>query len=262
MATKNNSSGTQHTPRGVNQGVTLVAHESGRPIDSIVDINGKRRLCVDANVTIGSAVVNVDIDSDTDNIAIRNTVNDDELLIYPDGTIKVRLTDASGTPFSPANPLPVSIQNTSLAVQLTAADGDNVAIHDSDGDELNINPDGSINVKIPVGFGGTFFSKFSDVTSVSSSSLTTILTHTVPALTSVVLYRIEVSGTNIATYEFYVNSTLKGRRRTWFNGNMSESFEFPVSGYKLSATDTIDVKVIHTRPSLGDFEARLHGETI
>jgi len=149
MSTKNKSSGSQFTPRGVNQGVSLVAHETGLPIDSIVDGGGIRRLAVDANVSIQNAVINVDIDSDTDNIAIRNTADDNELLIETDGSITVRLKDENGSAFSTLNPLPVEIVTAlGLNVELDSADGDNVAIHDNEGDELEINTDGSINVKI------------------------------------------------------------------------------------------------------------------
>jgi len=263
MGTKNNSSGSQFTPRGVNQGISLVAHESGLPIDSVVDAGGIRRLAVDSNVTIDNAVVNVDLESDTDNVAIRNTANDNELLIESDGSITIRLKDEAGVAFSAANPLPVQIiSGTGIDVEVDAADGDNIAIHDNEGHELEINPDGSINVVFTAGAGGTPFSFFDEVTGVAAATLTTIATFTVPALTTLKLYRIEVSGSNVATYEIYVNTVIQGRRRTWFNGNMSEEFEFPVSGLVLAATDTIDVKVIHSRPTTGDFEARLHGETL
>ena len=146
MGTKNTSSGSQHTPRGVNQGISLVAHESGLPIDSIVDGGGKRRLCVDANVTVQNAVINVDLDSDTDNVAIRNTNNDNELLIESDGSISIRLNDDNGMPFSIFNPLYTCI---------------------SDGtDQLDINPDGSINVVVSSSSGGTSVSQFDEITGI------------------------------------------------------------------------------------------------
>jgi len=262
MGTKNNSAGSQHNPRGTTQGITLVAHESGLPIDSIVDVNGKRRLAVDANISIASATINVDLESDTDNVAIRNTSNDNELLIHSDGSISIRLKDESGAAFSTANPLPVEIAAGNLDVELDAADGDNVAIHDNEGHELEINADGSINVNATFGSGGTPFSLFDEISAIASATLTTILTHTVPALTTLKLYKIEVSGTNTATYELYVNAVIEGRRRTYFGGSLSEAFEFPTSSLLLAAGDVVDVKVIHGRPFTGDFEARLHGETL
>ena len=133
MGTKNTSSGSQHTPRGVNQGISLVAHESGLPIDSTVDGAGKRRLCVDANVTVQNAVINVDLESDTDNVAIRNTSNDNELLIESDGSISIRLKDEVGNPFTLANPLPVEIAAGNLTVDLDAVvDDDSVRIYGVD----------------------------------------------------------------------------------------------------------------------------------
>jgi hypothetical protein len=129
VGTKNKSSGTQLNPRGATQGITLVAHESGLPFDSIVDLHGVRRLAVDANVTIGSAIISVDIQSDTDNIAIRNTADNNELYIESDGTINIRLRDESGAAFTDLNPLPVKIASAvDLNVELSAKDGDTVAV--------------------------------------------------------------------------------------------------------------------------------------
>lgn len=121
MGTKNKSAGSQHTPRGVTQGVSLVA-PNGLPIDYVIDGTGKIRLAVDANVIINNATVNIDIDSTTDNIAIRNTNNSNELLINGDGSI-----------------------NTNVAV--SAIDGDTIAISDGT-NTLVVNGDGSLNAVI------------------------------------------------------------------------------------------------------------------
>lgn len=99
--------GVQHTGRGPVQGVCLVG-PNGQPIDAIDDA-GVLRLAVDANVDIDNATINVDLESDTDNVAIRNTANDNELLIQSDGSISVRLRDSSGGAINDSNPLPVQI---------------------------------------------------------------------------------------------------------------------------------------------------------
>lgn len=61
----------------------------------------------------------------------------------------VRLGDGTNyitsTTIGPDVGLDVNIINP-ISIEIDAADGDNVAIHDSDGDELQINADGSINV--------------------------------------------------------------------------------------------------------------------
>lgn len=129
MSTKNKSSGTQHNPRGATQGVTLVAHENGLPINTVLDNNGVLRLAVDSNTTITDATINVDLDASTDNVAIRNSTNNNELLIQTDGSISVRLRDSSGNAINSSNPLAVEVVTVSgLDIEVSAQDGDNVAI--------------------------------------------------------------------------------------------------------------------------------------
>lgn len=130
MGTKNRSSGTQQNPRGAAQGVTLVAHESGLPIDSKVDSNGVRRLAVDSTATIENANITVDLDSESgDSVAIGNTGNSDKLYIHSDGSITIRLKDASGAPFSVSNPLPVQIITSGgIDVNTRATGGDSIAV--------------------------------------------------------------------------------------------------------------------------------------
>lgn len=121
MSTKSTrSSGTQHTKRGVNQGVVLVDPITGLPVDVHLDGAGTNRLCVDANITASDITVNNrDLDYTTDNVAIKGATGN-QLVINTNGSI-----DAN--------------------VEVDAADGDNIAISDGVND-LVINPDGSINV--------------------------------------------------------------------------------------------------------------------
>lgn len=231
MSTKSNkSSGTQHTQRGVNQGNVIVGPKSGLPIDEIVDGNGKRRLAVDAALTLDTVTVETD-----DLTAIDDAVR----LEDPDTGAHVRV-EANGS--------------LNANVEVDAADGDNIAVHDSDGNELKINPDGSINTNIVVTT-GTILSFFNEISSVASGINTPILTYTVPLGKTDLLEQIEVSGTNIAAYEVYLNSTIFARKRTYFGSSLNELFTF--SGYKLLAGDTVVVKVLHNRPDVGDFESRI-----
>lgn len=86
--TSNRSSGTQVNQRGVAQGNTLVDPVTGFPVDVINDGAGKRRLCVDANVSLGSVTVNTrDLSATTDNVGISDQVTGNKLLINPDGSI-------------------------------------------------------------------------------------------------------------------------------------------------------------------------------
>lgn len=96
MGTKR-SSGTVHTPKGVNQGNTLIDPNTGQPISVITDNTGKKRLAVDANVTIDNATVDVDLDYTTDSVQIGDPSSGSTLKINPDGSIDSNMeVDAAG----------------------------------------------------------------------------------------------------------------------------------------------------------------------
>jgi hypothetical protein len=193
---------------------------------------------------------------------------------------RVVLVDEVGDKYAKDNPLPVQLSdgsinigtvNAELEVQLSHKDdtpnpgdvADSVRIGDGTY-ELDVNPDGSINVNVQNSSGGNdVISEFAEITSVPLSTMTDILTYTVPAGFTLKLAKIEVSGSNIATYEVTVDGTLEARKRTWFSGPISETFNFETAaagGFPVLAGSVIKVRVIHGRPMLGDFEARLIGE--
>lgn len=185
--------------------------------------------------------------------------------------------DPFGRFYTVDNPLPVQLSdgsinietlNANLSVQLTHRDnypspGDVAdSIRVGDGLHiLDINPDGSINVNIQSGGGQPQeeISVYSEVSSVASSVLTTILTYTVPPTRDAELHRISVNGDNIAKYTVLLNGSTLDRRFTYFSGPLSETFDFITSegGFPIYTGDVIEVKVIHERPFLGDFGARL-----
>lgn len=236
MSTKSTrSSGTQFNARGVTQGTTLVGQKSGLPIDEVVDTNGVRRLAVDAALTLDSITVDTrELRPNTDQVGIGDPQSGNTLEINADGSI-----------------------NTN--VQIDAADGDNIAIHDSSGNELNINPDGSINVNITTSNVGDVRTIYNEITSVGTSVLSTILTYTAPSGKTTFLQTIEVSGTNIAEYQILKNNTIFDKKRSYFGGDLDKEFVFAHSGTGLPLVvgDIIAVKVIHIRPNIGDFNARL-----
>src|SRR4030067_416706 len=126
MSTKSNkSSGTQHNPRGVTQGVTLVDSRTGNPIDTVEDSNGVKRLAVDANVTANISGIEVSLDgtgSGGDNVYLVDNVTGNKLKINPDGSIDTN-------------------------IEVDAADGDNIAIADPiTGNKIKVEADGSINI--------------------------------------------------------------------------------------------------------------------
>ncbi len=98
MSTKSfRSSGSQINQRGVAQGNTLVDPKTGLPVDVILAPDGKRRLCVDAAVTLENLTVDVDLNVDTDGVHIGNPSTGDILLVNSDGSINVNTAvDAKG----------------------------------------------------------------------------------------------------------------------------------------------------------------------
>lgn len=124
MGTKGSrSSGSQFNPKGVVQGNTLVDPNTGQPVDVIIDNVGVRRLAVDANITAQIPQIDVELDYEEDSVAVGDPNSNTILKINPDGSIDTN-------------------------VQIDASSGDNIAIQDTDGDQLAINPDGSINVNV------------------------------------------------------------------------------------------------------------------
>lgn len=235
MATKSTrSSGTQINARGITQGNTLVGPNSGLPIAEVVDSNGVRRLAVDAALTLDTVTVNIDdLTPDKDQVSIGDHTTGNSLEIEPDGSINAN-------------------------VEVDAADGDNVAISDGT-NTLHVNPDGSINVNITTSNPGEVKSFYNEITSVATAVLSTILTYIAPIGKSSFLQGIEVSGTNIAEYQVLINASMLDKKRTYFGGDLDTNFLFAHTGTGLPLTvaDTITVKVIHNRPTVGDFNARL-----
>lgn len=118
MSTKSNrSSGTQHNPRGVTQGNTLVDPFSGLPIDVIVDSDGKRRLAVDAKITAQIGDLQVDLDYHGDSVQIGDPNTNFTLKINPDGSIdsntEVDAADGDNIAIS-SHPLQVSAENADI----------------------------------------------------------------------------------------------------------------------------------------------------
>lgn len=125
MGTKaKRSSGSQFNPKGVTQGNTLVDPNTGLPIDVITDVDGTRRLAVDANITAQVPAIEVELDYESDSVQIGDPNTDATLKINPDGSI-----DSN--------------------VEVDAADGDNIAISDGTNTML-VNPDGSINANVSI----------------------------------------------------------------------------------------------------------------
>lgn len=135
----------------------------------------------------------------------------------------------------------------------------------SNNNEVLPNTDGSINVVITEGGNQVpteIQSFFGDVSAVPSGATVNILTFTVPVDKEFFLQRIEFGGQNIALYEAVLDGAVIDRKRTWFNGDLSSSFEFATDskdGLKLTTGQVLAVRVQNFRPEIADFEARIHG---
>lgn len=103
---------------------------------------------------------------------------------------------------------------------------------------------------------------FDEVTSVATSTLTTVVSYTVPAGLGFLLQLVEASGTNIAEYRVLLDTTLIAKRRTYFGGAVNTDFKFDGfnnKGIVVAAATVITLKVIHERPDTGDFSGRILG---
>jgi hypothetical protein len=259
------------------------------PVASQLDANqciqgayddAKGRLRVEGEATIVNGALEVYIQATDDNIAIRNTSNGYELKINADGSINTVATfsgtvavgspDKSSFVYGTSNELSIGgvFQDTSPtltagqagAVRLTNNRAFHVNLRDSSGNEINnSNP---LSVTLSPGSSGLPISNYSEVTSVASGVLTTILTYTVPAAVSLYLNRIEIAGTNISQYSIQFNAVTNAKKYTGYT-SLNDVFDYTMGGsedgFQLSTGTVVTVKTIHNRPFVGDFNARLQG---
>lgn len=149
MGTKSNrSAGTQHNPKGVTQGVTLVDPKSGNPIDSVTDSNGVRRIAVDGNFTAQNVQATVELDYTEDSVSIGDDVSGNKLKIENDGSINANVEvdaadgDNVGLKVQQRNNSPSDAQyNKRVTAKTgTGANSDttsmDVSLHDHQGNEL------------------------------------------------------------------------------------------------------------------------------
>jgi hypothetical protein len=102
---------------------------------------------------------------------------------------------------------------------------------------------------------GTLKNYYAVISSVASGMLSTIQTYTVINATSL-LYEVDVAGTNIADYTIILNGVTIDQKYTYFGGELNAEFNFR-PGLKLVNGDVLQVKVIHSRPFVGDFNSKI-----
>lgn len=189
----------------------------------------------------------------------KSTLKPDDIVqaVYeqePTVAIRTIFVDQNGDFYDEGNPLPIAFDGT---VQVG-----NVTIQDDDGDELAINPDGSINVNILPSTSNTnlVVNTFGTASAVISGSTTSIVTYTVPSNKKSILQRIVASGENIGTYTVQVNGTNVSVLRTYFFGPFNVTFDFITgqdNGLVLQPGDIVTVSILHTRPFTANFDGRI-----
>jgi hypothetical protein len=163
--------------------------------------------------------------------------------------------DEYGNYWNESNPLPVAFSSAfPNVVKITSGDGS--------GYDLNVNPDGSLNVVVENGTGTTDTVRipYNEVTSVPAGVETTVLTYTCPpTLIDAFLQRIMVSGDNVAKWDILLNGSKIATKRTWWTDfNVDFSFtSFDGTGVSLNTGDIITVEVLHNSSTLGTFEATI-----
>lgn len=103
---------------------------------------------------------------------------------------------------------------------------------------------------------------YNEATAVASGAEQIVVQYTVPLLAHLILTRVEFSGSNIATYRLYIGGTVQSLAHTWFNGPMSDAWDFTVptlGGLLVSTGALIKVTAQHGRPAPGNFNATVKG---
>lgn len=176
----------------------------------------------------------------------------------PDAPFYVQLTDGS---------VNIGTVHAQLEMFLSHRDNDPDAgdVHSSlrvgDGvEELQINPDGSINVSpTPISPSVRIESAYNEITAVPTSTPTLLVSYTAPMGKVSFLQKIFVSGENVATYKIKLNGTAIETIRTYFGGplNASADFSDSIRGRLLVVGDVVTVFVEHQRPFVADFNGRI-----
>lgn len=158
---------------------------------------------------------------------------------YNESTQRIRVESAA------------SIGDVSLTVDLDAEeDGVHVADKTS-GNPLKVNSNGSINVEFST---SPIKSNYNEVTNVAAGVTQAIVNKLLNR--NIKLQKIEFSGTNIAEYELVIDGNTEDKKRTYFGTSLNGKFDFN-GGLNLTTGQSIQVYVVHNRPSVGNFNSRI-----
>ncbi len=101
---------------------------------------------------------------------------------------------------------------------------------------------------------GTLSNTYNEVINVASGVLTTIASFTATQNTR--LKQVDVSGENVAQYEVLVNGNIVSKKRTYFGSYLDTSFYFD-KGINFTSGQIVLVRVLHNRPTVGNFNANI-----
>lgn len=138
----------------------------------------------------------------------------------------------------------------------TDASEDSIAVGDPDnGNTLKVNADGSINVITgSVESTRIVSSNYNEITGVATGVTSMLCSYIASA--NDFLQKIEFSGTNIAEFELVINGITQDKKRTYFGSALNGNFDFN-NGINLPAGQSVIIYVVHNRPTVGDFNARI-----
>lgn len=128
---------------------------------------------------------------------------------------------------------------------------------------------GSSSEVIPIGLGqipgdtatvDTTLNEYQEALSVATGVETNILVFVVPATPIFHAVRFEFGGGNIGAYSLYFGATKQSSYITWWNTGMNGFWEFKSGisgGTAVAGGTTIRVTILHNRPYVADFYARM-----
>lgn len=202
------------------------------------------RLRVDAEITADLVGIDVNISQD-----------DDSIRVGGGGPLVTATTDSgkTGLDVNVINDIELSISHTDDSIRL--GNGTDFLTSTTDGSKIALD----VNVINSADVLSTTIIEFNEITSVASGATTTILSYT--ALTdNLTLQNMYFAGSNIAKYILRINSVIIDQKYTYYGSSLNDSFNFSVTGsdgFKISSGDVVDIQVIHQRPYVGDFNARI-----
>jgi len=126
--------------------------------------------------------------------------------------------------------------------------------------EINNKPNNPVPVEIVDDVAvGDLKSIYDESLSVAKNNEIQLVTYTVPTGKTFYLKEVEFSGDNRAKYWVRINTIRNGRQRTWDN-HLNGRFNF--YDMELVAGTFIELRMIHQRPQVGDFDGRIIGNEI